>query len=195
MRLTFGETIHGLSENGVELRAAVFNEHEVRAAAGVTMVLGAVAFVYAYFAKVYLPIQVVTTVFFFEFLIRVSAGLKYSPVGVLARWMTRRQAPQWVSAKPKRFAWTLGLVMSFAMMVITNSGIRGTLPLTICLICLVLMWLEAVLGLCLGCEMHGIMVRRGWASKDPAFEICAHGACAYVPGQKPQTAASGHPID
>jgi hypothetical protein len=195
MKLTFGEIIHGLSDNGVELQAAVFNEHEVRAAAGITMVLGAVAFVYAFFAQVYLPIQIVTTVFFVEFLIRVMAGLKYSPVGLAARWMTQRQAPQWVSAKPKRFAWTLGLVMSFAMMVITNSGIRGTLPLTICLICLVLMWLEAVLGLCLGCEMHGLMVRRGWASKDPAFEVCAHGACAYVPGQKPPAAAGSRPIE
>ena len=55
--------------------------------------------------------------------------------------------------------------MSFAMMVITNSGIRGALPLTICLICLTLMWLEAVLGLCLGCEIHGLLVRRGWVAQ------------------------------
>ena len=40
-----------------------------------------------------------------------------------------------------------------------------------------LMWMEAVLGLCLGCEIHARMVRRGWTTKDPAFEVCAHGAC------------------
>ena len=141
------------------------------------MALAAVAFAYAYLARVYMPIQVATTVFFIEFLIRVTAGLKYSPFGILARWMTRRQPPRWTSAKPKRFAWTLGLVMSLAMMIITNSGIRGALPLTICLICLALMWLEAVLGLCLGCEMHRLMVRRGWATRDDAFEICARGSC------------------
>ena len=39
--------------------------------------------------------------------------------------MTSRQAPDWVSAKPKRFAWTLGLGMAFSMMIITNSGVRG----------------------------------------------------------------------
>ncbi len=54
--------------------------------------------------------------------------------------MTRSHPPQWVSAKPKRFAWSLGLGMSFAMMVITNSGIRGWLPRSICLVCLTLMW-------------------------------------------------------
>jgi Domain of unknown function (DUF4395) len=82
-----------------------------------------------------------------------------------------------VSAKPKRFAWTLGLIMSAAMMVITNSDIRGALPRTICLICLALMWAEAVLGICLGCEIHGFLVRRGWATKDEAFEVCTNGAC------------------
>ena len=50
--------------------------------------------------------------------------------------MTRRRQPEWVSAKPKRFAWTLGLGMALAMTVITNVGIRGTLPRTMCLICL-----------------------------------------------------------
>ncbi|OZM81475.1 DUF4395 domain-containing protein [Pseudonocardia sp. MH-G8] len=182
MKLTYGEVIDGLSVDGAAVRAAVFDENAVRAAAGVTMALGALAFGYAFFANVYPPIQVITVFFFVEFLIRVTAGLTYSPVGVLARWLTRRVPPEWVSAKPKRFAWTLGLVMSLAMAVITNVGIRGALPATICLICLVLMWFEAVLGRCLGCEIHGLLVRRGWATKDPAFEICANGACA-VPRQ------------
>jgi hypothetical protein len=188
MKPTFGEVIDGLTVDGTELRAAVFDENAVRAAAGVTMALGALAFVYAFFADVYAPIQIITVFFFVEFLIRVTAGLTYSPVGVLARWMTRRVPPDWVSAKPKRFAWTLGLVMSLAMAIITNVGIRGALPATICLICLALMWMESVLGLCLGCEIHGRLVRRGWATKDEAFEICANGACA-VPGQQPMAEA------
>lgn len=177
-RKDYGQFIDGLSHNGRPVHAAVFNENEVRAAAGLTMALGAAAFVYAFFAKAYLPIQVVTTIFFFEFLVRVTFGLRYSPMGMLAHWMTQRQPPQWVSAKPKRFAWTLGLIMSLAMTIITISGIRGPLPLTICLLCLTLMWLEAVLGLCLGCEIHRLLVRRGWIVKDDAFEICAHGACS-----------------
>jgi hypothetical protein len=178
---TYGQLIQGQAPDGRALQAGVFNEHQVRAAAGLTLVLGTVALVYAYFAKVYQPIQIVTTAFFIEFLVRVTAGIQFSPLGVVAGWMTRRRAPEWASAKPKRFAWTLGLVMSFAMMVITNTGIRGALPLTICLICLVLMWLEAVLGLCLGCEIHGFMVRRGWVAKDEAYEICSNGACAVQP--------------
>ena len=82
-----------------------------------------------------------------------------------------------VFAKPKRFAWTLGLAISFAMTMIINSGLRGPLPRTICSICLRLMWMESVLGLCLGCKIYGLMVRRGWATTDSEFESCADGAC------------------
>jgi Domain of unknown function (DUF4395) len=181
MARTYGETIEGLSLAGVKVSAGVFDENTVRAAAGLTLAFGAVAFVYAYFAKEYVPIKLVTTLFFVEFLVRVVAGLKYSPVGQLARLLTWRTPPHWVSAKPKRFAWSLGLVMSLAMTVITNADIRGALPLSICLLCMTLMWLEAVLGLCLGCEIHGLLVRRGWVAKDEAYEICSSGACAVEP--------------
>lgn len=177
----FGETIHGLTVAGKPVQAGVFDEHEVRAAAGLTLAFGAVAFVYAYFAKEYAPIQLVTTLFFVEFLVRVTVGLRFSPFGQLAKLLTWGRAPLWVSAKPKRFAWSLGLVMSLAMTIITNVNIRGTLPLTICMICMALMWLEAVLGLCLGCEVYGAMVRRGWVARDEAFEICSRGACAVEP--------------
>jgi hypothetical protein len=181
MQVAFGEIVQGQTVDGTAVRAAVFNEHEVRAAAGITMALGAVAFVYANFEQQYLPIKIITAFFFVEFLIRVSVGLTYSPIGIVARWLMRRQEPDWVSAKPKRFAWTLGLVMALAMTIITNSDIHGALPRTICLLCLALMWLESALGLCLGCEIYGLLVRRGWATKDAAYEVCTHGACEVVP--------------
>ena len=190
MSLTFGQRISGLTVDGRELHAAVFDENAVRAAAGLTLVLGAAAFSAAYFGQDYVPLQVVSSFFFAEFLVRVVAGLRWSPMGALAHLMTRGREPDWVSAKPKRFAWTLGLGMSFAMMIITNSGIRGTLPRAICLVCLTLMWMESVLGLCLGCKLHAFLVRRGVTTKDPAFEICAGGACE-IPARPAEVAGVG----
>jgi Domain of unknown function (DUF4395) len=162
---------------GKELHAAAVDEHQVRVAAGLTMAVGAIAFVYANFDKLFWPIRTVSAFFLVDFLLRVTAGIEHSPTGLVAGWLTRRQPPQWVSAKPKRFAWSLGAAMALAMTVVTNSGIHGALPRTICLICLTLMWLEAVLGLCVGCELYGVLVRRGWRHEDPAFEVCANGAC------------------
>jgi len=163
--------------DGRTLHAAVVNENEARVAAGLTMALGAVAFVYANFDKLFWPIKTVSAFFFLDFLLRVTAGLDHSPTGVVAGWLTRRRTPHWVSAKPKRFAWTLGMTMAAAMTAITNDGIHGALPRTICLICLTLMWLEAVLGLCLGCELYSLMVRHGWRGKDAGYEICPDGVC------------------
>jgi hypothetical protein len=187
MQVTFGQRIPGLTVDGTEIDAAVFNEHQVRAAAGLTMVAGAVAFAFAYFDQQYILLQIVSSLFVAEFLIRLTAGLRYSPMGALGHLMTRSLPVEWVSAKPKRFAWTIGLGMSFSMMIITNSGIRGLLPRTICVICLTLMWMESVLGVCVGCKLHGVLVRRGWTTKDPDYEVCAHGACE-VPARA--TAAS-----
>jgi hypothetical protein len=185
MSLAFGQYISGLTVDGKELHAAVFNENEVRAAAGLTMVLGAGAFSAAYFAGDYVPLKIVASFFFLEFLLRVTLGLRWSPMGVLGRLMTRANPPEWVSAKPKRFAWTLGLGLSFSMTIITNAGITGWLPRSICLLCLTLMWMESVLGLCLGCKIHGLLVRRGLTTKDAAFEICSNGACE-IPQSVPQ---------
>jgi Domain of unknown function (DUF4395) len=177
MESSFTQRVSGTGADGGEVRAAVCDENEVRAAAGLTMVVGAVAFSYAYFDRDYVPLQIVTTVFFAEFLARLTIGLRYSPMGAIARALTRGRRPDWVSAKPKRFAWALGLAMSASMVVITNSGVRGTLPRTICLTCLTLMWLESVLGLCLGCKVHALLARRGWIAGDPAYEPCARGEC------------------
>jgi hypothetical protein len=183
MELTFGQRISGLTVDGKELHAAVFDEHVVRAAAGLTMAVGAVAFAYAYFEHQYIPLQAVASFFFLEFLLRVTIGIRWSPTGIVAGAMLYGTPPEWVSAKPKRFAWTIGLALALAMTIITNSGVRGWLPRSICLVCLTMMWLEAALGLCLGCKLHGFLVRRGWTDKDPAFEVCAGGACE-VPAAK-----------
>jgi hypothetical protein len=178
MNTAFGESIPGLQIGGQPVRGTVFNEQQVRAAAGITLVLAAWAFVQAWALQRYLPIQAVTVFFALEFALRSTLGLRGSPVGWLAGRLVARQAPVWVSAAPKRFAWTQGLVMASAMALITNLGMRGTLPLSICAICLTLMWLETALGLCLGCEIYRLLVRRGWVKVNDAFEVCTHGTCS-----------------
>ena len=102
--------------------------------------------------------------------------------------MTLGRPPEWVPASPKRFAWSLGLGMALAMTVITNSGIRGYLPRTMCLICLTLMWLESALGLCLGCKVHGLIARRGWVG-GAGIEVCVE--CALPASRLRQVALAG----
>ena len=49
---------HSIAAPHERPRATLVDENGVRAAAGLTMVIGAVAFAYAYFAKQYVPLQV-----------------------------------------------------------------------------------------------------------------------------------------
>jgi hypothetical protein len=174
----YGEQVPGLTIDGRAVLAGVVDERQVRAAAGLTMVLGAVAFGYAFLAKEFTPIKLVTVLFLAEFVLRTALGLRFAPLGRAAGLLVRRGEPEWVSAAPKRFAWSLGVAMSAAMALITNANVRGLLPLTICLVCLTLMWMESVLGLCLGCEAYRVLVGRGWLAVAESYEICAHGACA-----------------
>lgn len=178
MRIAVGEKVSGLVVDGRELRAGVVDENQVRAAAGVTLVLAAVAFSFSYFDKQYVPLQVISPFFLVDFLIRTTVGLRCSPVGVVAGWLTRWRPADWVSVKPKLFAWRLGVAIALAVTIISNSGIRGMLPRTLCATCLVLMWMEASLGLCLGCKIYAFLMRRGWTRTDPEIEVCAGGVCS-----------------
>jgi hypothetical protein len=192
MRLAYGQRISGVNADGGRLRAAVFNEREVRASAGLLMMFGFTAFFYALLSQNYIPLRIAASYFLFEFLIRITVGIHRTPSGLVARWMTRRYPPEWVSAKPKRFAWTMGASIALAMTIITNSGITGYLPRTLCLICIALLWSESVLGLCIGCETYAFLVRRGWATTDPEYEVCAGGVCE-MPGY-PTVTLPAHPF-
>ena len=159
-------------------RPRFVDEHCVRAAAGLTLAAGSVAFAIAVLDSNPRPIRVVSTLFALDFAVRVVDRLEHSPTGIIAGWLTRWRQPFPVSARPKRFAWTLGLLMSTSMAAITNAGIRGIVPRTICVICLALMWAEACLGLCIGCELYGALQRRGWIGHHDGYDVCASGACA-----------------
>ena len=60
-----------------------------------------------------------------------------------------------------------------------------------CLICLTLMWMESALGLCLGCKIYALLVRRGLLARDPGFEICAGGECEPARVQLPGRLGAG----
>ena len=92
MKLRFGQNVAGLVVGDRELGAAVFNENEVRAAAGVTLVIAAVAMSFAAFEQQYVPLRIASAFLLVEFALRTTLGIRYSPAGVLARWMPRGQA-------------------------------------------------------------------------------------------------------
>ena len=114
-----------------------------------------------------------------------------SPTIWLATLLAKRSPQVWKPLAPKRFAWTIGASMisvclvffhpeKFAAAVnfITQHTLLPTteqylprwLPLVMVWVCLGFMWMEAVLGYCLGCHVHALLVKVG-VFQDPC-EAC-----------------------
>jgi hypothetical protein len=81
-------------------------------------------------------------------------------------------------AKPKRFAWNPGLVVT----TITNSGVCDSLPHCICALglrCKTLMWIETVLGLRIS-RPAGAVRLAGKGRDLPCFWRSAHAESAAI---------------
>jgi Domain of unknown function (DUF4395) len=108
------------------------------------------------------------------------AGMAYAPYGMIYRWLVRpRLGPpiQMEDAAGPRFAQGVGLVVSIIGVIgyatgLTPLGMAGTA------LALAAAFLNAVFGLCLGCEMY-VLIRRIWprqqgaAPAEPDKEVIA----------------------
>ena len=148
----------------------VLNEREARAAAGILAMLGTIVifigigFNHIIVAKVYLSFL------WFDFVARVI-NLKYSPSLLLGRFIVQNQKPEYVGAVQKRFAWTLGWLISFPMVYwfVLHWDITFYKVL-VCVLCITLMFLESAFSVCIGC-----MIYKAFSKKDP--QHCPGGVC------------------
>ena len=119
----------------------------------------------------------------FEMLAGMSVKTSYlSPTIWLSTLLARRSRPVWKPLMPKRFAWTIGASMISVCLVFfhpekfaaaINYLLRSEvlppseqflprwLPLVMVWVCLGFMWMETVLGYCMGCEVHALLVKLG----------------------------------
>ncbi len=138
----------------------VINEREAKAAAGILFMLGmivifvGIGFGHIIVARVYLAFL------FIDFTIRMITP-KYSPSLLLGKFIVRDQRPEYVGGLQKRFAWTLGWLISIPMMnwFVLHWDITFYKVL-ICILCLSLMYLEAVFSICIGCKIYEILFRK-----------------------------------
>ena len=107
---------------------------------------------------------------------------RFSPTVLLATLLARSHAPVWKPLTPKRFAWVIGATFitlcliffnpdTFAAWVnwvarsevlpTTSNYMSPWVPLVLVWVCLGFMWLEAVLGYCVGCKVHALLVKTG----------------------------------
>ncbi len=118
---------------------------------------------------------------------------RLSPTIFIASLLAKPHPPVWKPLLPKRFAWGLGTIFiiicliffqpdTFAQWINSLTGlsllptteqyIPRSLALTLVWVCLIFMWLEAVLGFCVGCQIHTLLVKIGVISEE--CEACNH---------------------
>jgi len=98
--------------------------------------------------------NVFTITFIFEFFVRVFINPIYAPYMVLGSLIVSNQQPDWVEARPKKFAWILGAILGGLMSYFIYFDVMTPFRLLTCLLCLALLYMEAVFGICLGCIVY-----------------------------------------
>ena len=144
----FGEEVQGYD-------ILVLNEREARAGAGILFLFGIVSFLNAYLTHRFLFTQIFVTFFMFDFFIRIFINPKYATSLILGRFFVGNQKPEYVGAAQKRFAWSIGFALSVIMFfMIVIFELMTPIKIAICVLCLMLLFSEAVFGICIGCILY-----------------------------------------
>lgn len=167
--------LFAFGESRPEFAVPVLNERAVRASAGIMFVFGMVAFMNAWLQGNFQPTRVFVIAFLVDFGLRVLVNPRLSPSLILGHWIVRKQEPEWVGAPQKRFAWGIGIALAVAMffLMVVNQVV-GPINLLVCVLCLSLTWLEAAMGICVGCRIYNMLFRE-------KAQLCPGGVCGLPP--------------
>jgi len=177
--MAYGAIIPELQIDGRPAPYGVVNERAVRATAGIMFLVGITTFVLIRTTGSSAPLAVTVPLFWMDFLLRVVLGPERSMFAVAGAWMVRNQKPEWVGAVQKRFAWSIGLAFASVMIVLALfMGVRGWIPLSICMVCLAFLWLESSAGICVGCSVYSWLLRNKWLPEPAVRPACPGGVCA-----------------
>lgn len=190
---SYGKIIPDLVIDGVPAPYGVVNEREIRAAAGIMLVLGLTAFFGVFYEKNVALAFWIVLAFWGDFVLKVFIGPEWSYFGRIGAWIVHRQKPEYVGAIQKRFAWSIGLALSSIVFILIgkiflfSNGTCGTsvfglspcfAPMLLCSLCLFFMWLESAAGICVGCQIYSWLLERGWIEKPTYRPACPGGVCS-----------------
>ena len=157
-----------------EYDVKVLNERELRAWAGILFFFAIIAFISACTLWNLFIIKLFIITFLIDFIIRVIINPKYAPSLTLWRLFISNQKPEYVWAAQKRFARSIGLILSIIMFwgVVVNSTI-WMINVIICVICLLFLFFESAFGICIGCYIYNLF------NKEKA-KLCPWWVCEIV---------------
>ena len=150
----------------------VINERAVRAAAGLLFLGGIIAYGFAIVTESPQALKPFGMFFILDMTVRLVLGDRFSPTLALGRLIVMRQKPEWVGARQKEFAWWLGF--GLATISCSTMGLFAApfwVTLTLCGVCLTMLFLETAFGVCVGCSLQTLF------SKTPP-QYCPGDTCS-----------------
>ncbi|MFK7780314.1 MAG: DUF4395 domain-containing protein [Candidatus Gracilibacteria bacterium] len=172
-----GEIILDLKINGNPAPYPVLDDNAVRAGAGLMFVLGMIALVFSLTTHTPLLANIIVPILTLDLFIKVFIGPKYSPFLIMGAYLVKNKTPEWVGAKQKQFAWIIGFTLALIVFGIISIFGKCGPGMLICIVCLVFMWAEAVLGNCIGCNIYIKLRDKGYIKEEKYAPVCAGGAC------------------
>ena len=147
----------------------IVNDYAARCTAALVVTLAVVTII------VSAPVQTwLAGALFVGFALRVAGGPRYSPFGRLSVHVLAPRVsaePRMVAGAPKRFAQTIGLVMSGVAFGLFLAGFATAGAVVLGVLVLAAL-AEAALGFCLGCWIYGRLQRAVIVSEDACVD-CA----------------------
>ncbi len=107
---------------------------------------------------------------------------RFSPTVLISSFLAKGRAPVWKPLTPKRFAWSIGAsfisvclvffnpevfagwvnwALAHEVLPTTQNYLPKWIPLVLVWVCVGFMWMETVLGFCVGCKVHSLLVKVG----------------------------------
>lgn len=172
---SFGEYIDGKPYK-------VLDERTMRASAGIMLLTGSIATINGFVLHRYEVIPYVMGFLVINFLIGLFINPKFSPTVLIARVFVRKQTKIPIGAVQKKFAWSIGLLLSstifvLSLFLINDSSLFHTVcPL--CLLCLLMLYLETAFAICVGCRVYDLFIKLKILPKPKERPNCMGDSCA-----------------
>lgn len=171
---SFGEYIDGKPYK-------VLDERKMRASAGIMFLFGLIASINGFILDQYAIIPYVIGGLVLNFMIGLFINPKFSPSVILASIFVWKQSALPIGAVQKKFAWSLGLILSATIFVLSlylQNDISYFEPVCLlCIICLILMYLESAFGICVGCKLYQFAITIKLLPKPKERPNCMGDSC------------------
>lgn len=172
--ISFGEYLDGKSFK-------VLDERQMRGSAGIMLFIAVIASINGFILKNYSVLPYLTGFLLFNFAIGIFINPKFSPTVLLAKLFTYKQSPMPIGAVQKKFAWSLGLGLTTAIFTLSFyllNDVKYFEPVCMmCLICILLLYLETAFGICVGCKLYFLAIKAKLLPKPTERPNCMGDSC------------------